>query len=275
MFRSFTNLGLMFCMILLLGLGNLGYAEPDSPPVPTLNPHAADSGISAKSDKNSGTNTYRPRVGEVLEYDLWVKSIIHGGKQTVKVISRDEGPNGEVYHVQCSMRTIGLVYSLTKYSEVEDVILDGDGIYPLSIRREVRQGKSISVEKVEFNYQQGIATRTIYADNGNIESSAIKLPGIVQDAISLQFFLRKGDYRKGVNKLYYYENGMIDETSYNVTEKTEPLKLTCGSFPTYDQIDHNSGKITVLIGQDTYRIPLVIQVFASFGKVEAKLTKFQ
>lgn len=275
MFHKYIQFGLILGLVLLLGFGNFGYADPSSTPVPGNDTQAATPDASGKTSDNDVMKSYSPRVGEVLEYDLWVKSIIHGGKQTVKVLSKETGPNGTEYHVQCSMRTIGLAYSLTKYSEVEDIILDGEGMYPLRIRREVHQGKSISVEKVEFDYKQGVAIRTYFLDNEKIETSQIKLPGIVQDAVSLQFFLRKGNYQKGANKLYYYENGMIDETSYNVSEKSEPLKLACGSYPAYDKIDHNGGKITVLVGQDTYRIPLVIRVIASFGKVEAKLAKFQ
>lgn len=275
MFHNWVKLGLISGLVLLLGFGNLSYADPASSPVPNEGNPSADSSTGLKDGDNAGTNGYLPRVGETLDYDLWVKSIIHGGKQTVKVLARDLDQDGDVFHVQCVMKTIGLAWSLTKYSEVEDVILDGNGIYPLSIRREIHQGKTISVEKVEFNYKHGIATRSYCVDNGKIETSEIKLPGFVQDAVSLQFYLRKGDFQKGVNKLYFYENGMIDETSYNVTEGTEALKLGCGTYTKYHKVDHRGGKITVLIAQEINRIPLVIRVLASFGKVEAKLVKIQ
>lgn len=278
MSHNWIKFTLLLGLVFFLGFTTVGFADPvsnpDSDPAPETESQSINQTTSDKTGDNSVAKEYTPRVGEILEYDLWVKSIIHGGKQTVKVLSRDMGQNGEVIHVQCTMKTIGLAYSLTKYSEVEDVVLDGKGMYPLSIRREVHQGKTISVEKVEFNYSQGTATRSFSVNNGKPELSEIKLPGIVQDAVSLQFFLRKGDYRKGVNKLNFYDNGSIEETSYNVTEGSEPMKLACGTFPKFDRIDHNGGKITVLVAQDTYRIPLTIRVIASFGKVEAKLIKF-
>jgi hypothetical protein len=274
MFNNCVKFGLIFGLVLLLGFGNLGYADPAATPVPNEDGLKTDAGTGFDVGDNPGANGYLPRVGETLDYDLWVKSVIHGGKQTVKILSRDSVPDGnEVFHVQCTMKTIGLAYTLTKYSEVEDLILDGKGIYPLSIRREVHQGKTISIEKVEFDYKNGIATRSYCVDNGKIETNEIKLPGIVQDAVSLQFFLRKGDFQRGTNKLYYYENGTIDETSYNVAEGTTALKLVCGTYSKYQRIDHNGGKITVLVAQDAYRIPLIIRVLASFGKVEAKLIK--
>lgn len=273
MFDKCVKFGLIFGLVLLLGFGNLGYADQTANTVPNDGDPKTDTTVGSNAEDNPGSNGYLPRVGETLDYDLWVKSVIHGGKQTVKVLSRDSDPDGDVFHVQCTMKTIGLAYTLTKYSEVEDVILDGNGIYPLSIRREVHQGKSTSIEKVEFDYKNGIATRSYYVDNGKIETTEIRLPGIVQDAVSLQFFLRKGDFQRGANKLYYYENGMIDETSYNVVEGTAALKLACGTYDRYLRIDQNGGKITVLVAQDNYRIPLVIRVLASFGKVEAKLVK--
>ncbi len=267
MFHNCVKFGLIYGLVLLLGFGYIGYA--DSVAGPVLND--GDPNVDAKA----GTGGYYPRVGEILDYDLWVKSLIQGGKQTVRVLSRNSEQNRDVFHIQCSMKTIGLAWSLTRYSEVEDVILDGNGIYPLSIRREVHQGQTTSIEKVEFDYERGMVTRSYCVDDGKIETSEIKLPGIVHDAVSLQFFLRKGDFQKGVNKLYYYENGKIEETSYNVSEGTEALNLDCGVYTKYYRMDHSGGKIMVSIAQDKSRVPLAIRVLTSFGKVEAKLAKIQ
>lgn len=266
MFHKQIKIVIIFFLVLFVGFASGGFVGPVS--------QATNDALS-KTDDAAVNNVYFPRVGETLEYDLWVKSIIHGGKQTVKVLSRESGQDRDQVHVRCAMKTIGIAWNLTKYSEVEDVILDGKGLYPLSIRREIHQGKTISVEKVEFDYTRGIATRSYSVDGGKVETSEIKLPGIVQDAVSLQFFLRKGDFQKGINKLYYYENGMVEETSYQVSEGTETLKLGVGTYSKYYRIDHSGGKITVLVAQDTYRIPLVIRVLASFGKVEGKLVKFE
>ena len=267
MFRNLMICCLVCSLVLGLGLGNFSYANLDpSPDTNIANPTPG-------ADINP--NNYLPRVGEVLDYDLWVKSIIHGGKQTVKILSQEQLGDRNVIHVQCAMWTIGLVRSLAKYSETEDLTLDRDGLYPLTIRREVHNGSSTTIDNLKFDYDKGVATRTYCVDAGNDDITEFKLPGFVQDAVSLQFFLRKGDFHDGMNKLYYYENGTVDETSFSVSKVNQALTLRCGTYPNYDRIDHRDGKITVLVSRDTYHLPLEIKVLASFGKVEAILTKIQ
>ena len=267
MFRNLAICCLVCGLVIGLSLVNLGDAYF------TPNPDTTVTSPNPEADINS--NAYVPRVGEVLEYDLWVKSIIHGGKQTVRVLSQEQFDDRNVVHVQCTMWTIGLVRSLTKYSETEDLTLDRDGLYPLTIQREIHQGDSTTIDNVKFDYDNGIATRTYCVNDGNKDITEFKLPGFVQDAVSLQFFLRKGDFHEGMNKLYYYENGMVEETSFSVSEVNQALTLNCGTYPNYDRIAHSGGKITVLVTRDTYHFPLVIKVLASFGKVEAKLSKIQ
>jgi hypothetical protein len=270
MFHNCIKLGLIFGLILFIGFGNLGYADPVSSPDPDDR--------NANMDISAGTDGYRLRVGEILDYDVWAKSIIRGGQQTLRILSQDVLQERDVLHVQYTLKTIGVVQSFTNnYFIIEDLVIDREGIYPLSIRREIHQGKLVTVDEVSFDYTKGIATRSFGVNDSKRSTYPLRLPGIVQDAVSLQLSLRKGGFQKGVNRLYFYnnDNGTIEETYFLVSEGSTPLKLECGTYSDYYKFEDKGGKITILIAQDANRTPLIIRFLASFGKVEAKLAKIQ
>jgi hypothetical protein len=231
--------------------------------------------INETNDVTPGSNTgaagFYPRVGEILEYRVWVKSFILGGKQTFKIAAQDVIQDRAVLKVQFELKTIGLAWQLTKYSEKEDLTLDRNGLYPLMIRREIHQGEVVTVEETSFDYAKGILSRSVLVDGVNKETRELKLPGIVQDGVSLQLYLRKGDFHIGSNKLYFYGDGNVEEAEYMVSEINEPVSLESGTYPNYYRIDYGKGNIIILIAKDTYRTPFDIRVVASFGKCDAKL----
>jgi hypothetical protein len=241
MFRNVIG----FCLLMAIWAGSLGYADG-----------------------------YTPRVGEVLQYKVMVKSTIHGANQTVKVLSNNVYRDRQVVNVRLTMNTIGLLDSMAKYHEKEDLVLDVDGLYPWFIKREVQDGRKTFTEEVTFDYDQGLAVRLVTKDGGSQERSEIKLPGFVQDGLSLQFFFRrctKGDS----NQIYLYANGSVEKVGYVVNQVQEVLKLDCGDFSKYYQVDNKESNITVLVANNQERLPLVIRKMASFGKIEARLSKVE
>lgn len=217
-------------------------------------------------------NVYSPKVGESLEYKVIVKSMMHGADQTIKVLSKGVIHNREVVNIQSVMTTVGLIGSLAKYSEKEDLVLDSTGLFPWHIRREVHDGDKILIEDVTFDYARQTAIRIFTRNGGTPERTELKLPEYVQDGLSLQFYLRKGNFVNGPNKVIFYSNGAMEETVYTVKEVKETLRLDCGTYKNFLQVDHPKSGIIILL--DTIeRMPLVIRKNASFGKIEAKLVK--
>ncbi len=216
---------------------------------------------------------YEPRVGEVLTYKVIVKSVIYGADQVIKVVSNGTYKNREVVNVKVSMNTVGMVKGITNYSEIEEMILDKAGLFPWYFRREVTEGDQTDIEEVTFDYQLGIAFRTVMKADKPKKQSEIKLPGFVQDGLSLPFYLRKGNLKTGQHQLYFYSNGKVEPVIFQVKESTQPLKLECGTYPQPYQISNDQSKITIIVSKNEPRLPLVIQKLAQFGKVEARLTK--
>lgn len=217
---------------------------------------------------------YTPKVGEVLEYKVIVKSMIYGADQKVKVISKDLYQEHDVVKVLFTMNTRGMVQSMTNYSEKEDLILDTEGLYPWYLKREVHDGDETLTEEVTFDYDQKIAVR-LYAKNGSEpERSEIQLPGFVQDGLSLQFYFRRCQPGKD-QQLYLYSNGKVDQFDYDVCKVKEPMKLDCGQFRDYYQLENAETKFTILVSGDQDRYPLVIRKIAKIGKIEVKLEKFR
>lgn len=216
-------------------------------------------------------DNYEPRVGEVLTYKVIVKSVIHGADQVIKVVSNGSYKNHEVVNVKVSMNTVGMVKGITNYSEVEEMVLDKAGLFPWYFRREVTEADQTDIEEVTFDYQQGIAFRTVMKDNKPKKQSEIKLPGYVQDGLSLPFYLRKGNLKPGQHQLYFYSNGKIDPVVFQLKESNQPLKLECGTYPQSYHISNEQSKITIIVSKNEPRLPLIIQKMAQFGKVEARL----
>ncbi len=263
MFHKRFFLFFILCFILLSGWRDFSYAVDETNN--TVNT------VNTVPFSDAEVDGFCPRIGEILEYRVWVKSLILGGKQTFKIIAQDEIQERAVLKVQFELKTTGIARALTKYSEKEDLVLDRNGLYPLSIRREIHQGKAVTVEEVDFDYVKGVLTRSVSIDGLNKETMVLELPGIVLDGVSLQLYLRKGDFHIGSNKLYFYGDGNIKEAEYQVTEINEPVSLDSGTYSNYYRIDYDKGNIVIFIARDTYRTPFNIKVLASFGKCDAKL----
>ena len=216
---------------------------------------------------------YTPKIGESLEFKVILKSFLHAGNQTVRVIKKDVYNGKEVFAVHSLLETVGFAKALYKYAEIEDLLLDAEGLYPRYARRECHEGSKIRIEEVAFDYENWIAERTVTID-GAKSSSQIKLPGNVQDGLSLQFYLRKEGFNPGENKVFFYGDGNIKEIAFTASEVTnQTLRLDCGTFSQYRQYINDQSKITVLVDNNLH-LPLIIKQVANFGKVESKLVKY-
>lgn len=215
-----------------------------------------------------------PEVGECLQYKVFVKSMMHGADQTVKVVELRNYRERPVLRIQSNMNTVGLAKTITQYQEWEEIILDLEGLYPWEIRRQVSDKDGSESEEVVFDYANGLAVRTVSKNGGPKEQTTIEVPGYVQDVLSLQFYLRK-NAALGNNQIYFYSDGEIKEISYQGIERQELLTLECGEFERHYQIDNPEKKITILLATTPKRYPLVIRKVGKIGKVEAKLVEIK
>lgn len=211
-----------------------------------------------------------PRVGECLEYKVFVKSMMHGADQSVRVVEATLYQARPVLVIQSKMDTVGLVQTLTKYQETEEIILDLEGLYPWVIRRRISDKDGSEIEEVIFDYPKGTAVRTVSKNGGPKQRTEIQVPGYVQDVLSLQFYLRKNT-SLGDNQIYFYSDGEIKEISYRATASKEPLNLECGRFEQHYQMDNVEKKITIILADTPERYPLLIRKIGKIGKIEAKL----
>jgi hypothetical protein len=216
---------------------------------------------------------YTPRVGETLVYKVIVKSAIHGADQTIKVVSKDIYNGRDVYNIHSEMGTIGFVKGLFKYAQVEDLVLDAEGLYPWVIKLTLQDSKHNQQEEIRFDYAHQKAYRLITKKSGEQKSEEIDLPGFVQDGLSLQFFLRKDQIVNGVNKVYFYNsNGSISTNNFTVKQSNQAVHLDSGTFSKCLQIIDDVGKFTILVTDNPERLPIIIKSIANFGTIEMKLS---
>jgi hypothetical protein len=212
------------------------------------------------------------RVGEVLEYKLFAKSAIYGANEIIKVVSKDTYHGREVYRIHSEMTTVGIVKGLYNYSQVEDLIMDAEEFYPYWIRLDTQDRSKNQLEEIQFNYVEKKAVR-VKTKNGETKTSEIELPGFVQDGLSLIFFLRQNQIQEKPRKIYFYGNGKIDESTFEVKEISKPIQMEGRTYSKYLQIIDNEDAITVSIAENQERLPFYIKKIANFGTVDMRLSK--
>lgn len=216
------------------------------------------------------TMDYSPKVGEILHYRVIVRSVIHGGDQTSRVVAKTHYQNREVFKIQSTMTTAGIVQKLYPYRETEEILLDEEGLYPLFLRREIQDKDGMETEEVRFDYERQIGVRHHSEQGSTPVQSEFPLPGYVHDALSLQYFLRKNRFEgKTDQTLYFYSNGKIKEVNYDAIKVQKRIELPAGTYSSYYEVDNDD--ITVLIADISERYPLIIRKMAKFGKIEARL----
>ncbi|HOJ77694.1 MAG TPA: DUF3108 domain-containing protein [Bacillota bacterium] len=214
-----------------------------------------------------------PKIGETLEYKLIAKSVIHVGNQKIVVVGREKFNGHDVYRVRSTMDTIGMVKSISGYSETEELLIDAHGMFPRYLKRVEIEKDGKDIEEVTFDYDKRVAIRLLSKNGGPSERTEIPLPAYVQAGLSLQYFFRYTALKEGPNKMFYYSNGKIDEYNYVVTKSTSPLKIDTGTYSKYYTINNKVKAITIFIADNEERYPLIVCKIGKIGKVEAKLTK--
>lgn len=217
---------------------------------------------------------FTPRVGESLEYKLILKSVIHGANQIVQITSKEEFEGRQVFNIRSRLVSVGIVKLANNYSEVEELKIDAGGFYPLWLRRVIRNGGKQQVEEVYFDYQKLAAERQITQDGGDAVKTTLKLPGVVQDGVSLPFFFRKG-LGKSPNRIFFYSDGIISEVVCQITLGNDPICLKSGNYTDYYQFADPESNITIMIEGRGARVPFLTRMIAPFGKVESQLVKIQ
>ena len=217
-------------------------------------------------------NEFYLRVGEVLQYKAYAKSAIYGANETIKVVSKDTFSGREVYRVHAEMNTIGFVKGLYNYSQSEDLVMDAEGFYPYWIRLNTQERSKVQEEEIRFNYETKKATR-VKTKNGVTTTSEIDLPGFVQDGLSLQFFLRQGHIQELPHRVYFYGNGHINESNFDVKSIAKPLRVENVTYPKYLQITDSENDITVMIAENQDRLPILVKKIANIGSIEMRLSK--
>lgn len=212
------------------------------------------------------------KVGEVLEYKLYAKTAIYGANEIIKVVSKNTLNGREVYRVHAEMATIGIVKGLYEYSQIEDLVMDAEGFYPYWIRLETKDRSKNQLEEIHFDYAGKKAIRVL-TKNGGTETSEIELPGFVQDGLSLQFYLRQDQIAEKPSMIYFYGNGKIKGSNFEIKQISKPIKLESGTYSKYLQIIDYENDITVLIAENQSRLPIYVKKIAKFGSMEMKLSK--
>ncbi|MGI9034874.1 MAG: DUF3108 domain-containing protein [Pyrinomonadaceae bacterium] len=243
---------------------------------------AADTQMTAKNDAFS--------AGEVLKYEARLRRSLVGGMSlggADLTFTTARAPNGKDYLFLTEVVSKGNLLKLFRYKFLEkyESTVDGDKFRILKTVKHDEQGSRIRDGEAIFDYR---SKQVVYTEI-NPEDTARpprRIASAIQDdtldLVSAIYNLRRLPLAVGKTfELSVSDSGLVYKIPVRVTAR-EPQNSILGKvwcfrlepevFGTNRLIEEN-GKMTLWITEDSRRIPVRAEIFASVGKIDVKLEK--
>ncbi len=209
--------------------------------------------------------------GEKLTYEVKY-GFVKAGTLTLSVF-RDTLKGEEVYHIRLSLESTPSFSKLYDVHDVFDSYVDTAFSHSILYTKKIREGK----------YRLDIAISYL-PDSGLVRYSngrQYRVDGYVFDPLAAIFFMREKGVREGETlKIPYHVDG-ITSVATVVPHSHRKVKLKWGRYSVV-RVSPDFGRKGLLKEQTTlwitpYRpyIPLLIEARISFGKLSAKLIRYQ
>jgi len=228
--------------------------------------------------ENVKTENKSFKVGEKLTYSIDYGPI-QAGIATISVVDKIDFNGRECYHV------VSEAYSSKAFSiifRVEDKVesfIDAQGIFSWKIEKHLREGRFQSDKYYILDYIDNIAYSV---------DDTVRLPFLVQDALSSLFFVRTQKLEaEDSTFMQYFDNGKIYELEVK-TLKREKIKVKAGIFDTIlleplvttIGVFRHGGQIRVWLTNDEKRIPVKMSTKVylgsiGLGSISANLVKYE
>tara|TARA_B110001452_G_scaffold62887_1_gene49602 strand:- start:2573 stop:3298 length:726 start_codon:yes stop_codon:yes gene_type:complete len=211
------------------------------------------------------------KVGETLNYQAYF-SRIKAAKGILKVLNIEKINDIEAYHVQFKAQTEGITDRLFPINDVIDLWLSKEGLIPLRIKSNIKEGNYKKKEDLLF-YQS-----KEYAISGN---KKIKIKPITHSPYSLFYYFRGQDIAKlkerEINiiqgqkveqlQLKLEHNIQVNVPAGNfMCTKVEPLRIENKKFK-------NEGNIQIYFSEDKNKYPVKIKLKLKYGSLVLKLER--
>lgn len=246
--------------------------------------------FSAASAQKNSPKTDAFAVGEVLEYEAklsraLVGGMVLGGADLTFTVAA--APNGKDYLFLAKVASKGTLLKLfrQKFLQKYESTVDRNGFHILKTVKHDEQNSRIRDSEAFFDYESKQVTY-IETNPEDRERAPRRIASAIRedtlDLVSAIYNLRRLPLAVGKTfELSVSDSGLVYQIPVRVTGrelqnsvlgKVWCLRLEPEVFGANRLIEDN-GKMTVWITEDSRRIPVRAEIFASAGKVEIKLKK--
>ncbi len=199
--------------------------------------------------------------------------LIYAGDATLEVRSNAELYGRQAYHLVSVARTNKAFDVVYKVRDKHESYMDMENLYSLRFEKHLREGKFRRDKVVEFDQVRHVA---IYPDK------EVGIPPGTQDFISAFYYIRTIPLEPG--QAVWMPNHS-DGKNYSMFVKAlrrEQIEVQAGKFdclvlePVLETsaIFENTGKLTIWITDDKFRMPVLMRSKVAVGSFEAVLKEF-
>ena len=210
--------------------------------------------------------------GEYLVFAIQY-GLIYAGDATLEVRSNAELNGRQAYHLVSVARTNKTFDVVYKVRDKHESYMDMENLYSLRFEKHLREGKFRRDKVVEFDQARHVA---VYPDK------EVGIPPNTHDFISAFYYIRTVPLEPG--QAIWMPNHS-DGKNYPIFIKVlrrEQIEVQAGKFdclviePVLETsaIFENTGKLTIWITDDNFRIPVLMRSKVAVGSFEAVLKEY-
>ena len=211
-------------------------------------------------------------VGERLEFSINYGPISAGeAVMEVKDITRYN--NHKCFRLVSTAKSNKFFSFFFKVDDKVESLMDVYGLYSLHFEKHLREGKYRADKYVDFDHKKHLA----FADG-----DTIPIKEYVQDALSSLYYVRTLNLEVG-NSIFVEHHS--DKKNYSLEVKVlrrERVKVPAGEFDCLvvepmlraSGIFKHTGKLTVWLTNDKFKIPVLMKSKVAVGSIASKLKKY-
>jgi len=213
------------------------------------------------------------QVGEQLTYQLSY-GIFNAGFSSMEVLGVDTTHGHITYHLQSRTRTTSFLDTFYKIRDEVNSWVDTSTFASVQFDNSLHEGKYRKDYEVWFDYRDMEA----YSSS----DTTVKIPGHMQDILSLFYYLRSLDLSVGDTvRMSNYDNDKISPFLLAING-IETVKVPAGTFECLaaqpfsesDFLFKYEGNLQIWLTNDERKIPVMMKSKANFGSMVLKLKHY-
>jgi hypothetical protein len=221
-------------------------------------------------------------VGEKFTYNVSWK-VFDAGIATMTLVEKTFFQNEEIYKINATVRSTGIVSTLFKVVDVFESFFHSRELCSLQIVKNIQEGRRHRNTIVWFDPRNGQARmedKDLNRPDLPSRQTSAPIPGCVQDVISALYLIRTKNLRVG--DLVHFpisDGGRTYDVGIEI-QAQEEVKTPAGAFQTlrlepkvFDGLFKSKGRMFVWLTNDAQKMPVQLKAKINIGTITAALTQ--